>query len=402
MRVTLVLNHPLAPTETFQRSLVRTLESGGHRVTVHSLAAGASRPDPGNSVGLVTSGNPAAIASSLARGPHVHLARAARLATSRFGRGARALRASLLAAPILATDPEVVHLGFSGIGVALADALDLLDDTRIVVSCRGTDELVHAALDQGRAKGLGRLVRRADRIHVVAAALGEVVVGLGADSSAVRVIRPAVDLDVWALRRDRPPGPPWNLLAVTRLVPAKGIDDLVAALAMVREDGIDARLRVVGDGPHRDALRLRIRRSGLDRAVDLLGVLDPEGVRMELGAADLFVSPSHSEGISNGVLEAMASGVPVVSTEVGGMSEVLTDSVDGWLVPPGRPDRLASVISDVLATPATLLAVAAAGRQRVSEIGNQDDQRVRWLALYGELETEAGRPTAGDRPDGGS
>lgn len=398
-RITLVLNRPLVPSETFQRALVESLVSGGHQVSVHALRGAAGGAGGGD--GLVVRGGPATVARSVAGAPHRALAVAARRATARYGRSAVAARAALLAGPILATRPDVVHAGFSGIAVALAPAWPLLEGVPLVVSCRGSAELVRAALDEQRARELGAVLREAAVVHCVADAVADAVVEMGAARDRIRVIRPAVDLDRWSPTLRPAPAAPWRLVTVGRLVPAKGIDDLLAALAIVREAGIDARLRVIGDGSQAEALRLRIRRTGLDDVVELLGAVAPDAVRAELAAAHLYVSASHSEGISNGVLEAMASGVPVLSTEVGGMAEVIDHGVDGWLVPPGRPDRLASAISAALAEPDRLAAVAAAGRRRVERTGDRRDQTAAWLALYGALESGAAgasRQDQGDEP----
>ncbi|QXC60264.1 glycosyltransferase family 4 protein [Aquihabitans sp. G128] len=204
------------------------------------------------------------------------------------------------------------------------------------------------------------------------------------------------------MRAPRAPGVPLRLVVVARLQPAKGIEDALAALAIVRAGGTDARLRIVGDGPHRDALRLRVARTGLGDHVDLVGPLAPEAVRAELAAADAFVSPSLSEGISNGVLEAMATGVAVISTEVGGMAEVVTDGVDGRLVPAGRPDRLAAALLEVLGDEGARRDLAAAGRERVEAAFGRSRQRAEWLAVYDELAMEARRSASSsvDRSEG--
>lgn len=404
MRITLVLNGHDTVSETFQRSLARVLAGAGHQVTVHALrggsAAGNSRSDRGGEarIGSDRTGVrrsvalPPVQARSLPRilvrvlgGRDVAMVTAVRRSYARYGATRRAVRAALYAGPIMATRPEVVHLGQSGLGVALADVLALLGDARVVVSCRGTDELVRPVLDSQRAGDLGTLLRSVDVIHVVADAVGEAVLGLGAPADRIRVIRPAVDLVRWIPGDRTPDHSGLAIVAVARLEAAKGLDDLIAAVASVRSAGVDARLRIVGDGPHRDALRLRIARSGLDDAVVLVGSLELEAVRRELVAADVFASASLSEGISNGVLEAMATGRAVVSTKVGGMAEVITDGVDGWLVPPGRPDRLSAALAHAARAPAERRAVAAAGRRRVEEAFDLGRQRTELLALYDEF-----------------
>lgn len=383
-----MLNFPLTVSETFQRDLAVTLADGGHQVVVHALQGDdppAGSLPPGISFSLASpkaTDHGAARLGAMVRSPRRPLAQMARRAVDRFGWTARAARAAALAGPIWATRPDVVHAGFSGIAVSLADVWDLLDDVPLVVSCRGTDELVRPELDPALRPALARLFRQATVVHAVADAVADAVVGLGADPAQVRVVKPAVDLDRWAGAAAPLDGPPWRLATVTRLVPAKGVDDLLAAIAALRHAGTDVTLAVVGEGPHLEALRLRARRTGVDGAVTFVGACSQDGVAAELGRAHAYVSPSLSEGISNGVLEAMASGVAVVSTEVGGMGEVITDGVDGWLVAPGRPDRLAEAISHALADPERLRRVAVAGRERVVTGFGRPDQARAWLAIY--------------------
>ena len=409
-RITLVVNRHDSPSETFavpRRPPRRRRPPGDAARAPGGWASGRSdRRGPHHpGVPPLRARSAPALLARLAAGSQPGLALAARRARARHGATPRALRAALAAGPILGTDPDAVHLGFSGIGVAIRDALDLLGDVPLVVSCRGTDELVRPLLDPDRAAALGDLVARVDRVHAVADAVAEAVVALGADPAAVRVIRPAIDLARWTPPADAAPprSGPAQVVAVGRLEAAKGLDDLLAAIATLHDDGLDLALDVVGRGPHLDALRLRAARSGVAEQVTFHGAQPPEEVRRIVRTADLFVSASLSEGISNGVLEAMATGVPVVSTEVGGMAEVITDGVDGWLVPAGRPVHLAAAIAGALDDPVRRAAVGAAGRRRVEDGFGLERQGAEWLALYRDLlvgsEGEASRNLR--RPRGG-
>ncbi|MGN6695592.1 MAG: glycosyltransferase family 4 protein [Aquihabitans sp.] len=388
-RVTLVLNQHGATSETFQRTLARTLAGGGYDVTVHALEGALPSGPPlhprvASSVGDLARGGAASQLRGAVReaGP---LAQVARRARARYGWTSRAAVAAAHAAPILATEPDIIHVGFSGIGVSLADVWPLVGDVPLVVSCRGSAELVQPLLDPARGPALHRLFERTEIIHVVAAAVGDAVVALGADPDRVRIVRPAVDLDRWKVRPPIDSDGPLRLVSVGRLVPAKGLDDLFAAVAVLRDRGVDVTLTVIGDGPHRDPLRLRAARSGLDGVVDLVGSRTPDDVAAALAQAHLLVSPSWSEGINNGVLEAMASGVPVVSTAVGGMGEVITDGEDGWLVGAGRPDQLAEAIERAAGDPDQVAEVVSRARARIEAEFGLARQEAEWLAIYGGL-----------------
>jgi sugar transferase (PEP-CTERM/EpsH1 system associated) len=135
---------------------------------------------------------------------------------------------------------------------------------------------------------------------------------------------------------------------VGRLVPVKDHASLVHAVARLRDRGSLVTAVIAGEGPLRAALAAQIDALKLHQQVRLLGHRpDPETV---LAALDIFVLPSRSEGLSNTVLEAMASRLPVVATSVGGNDELIEDGITGLLLPPGDPEALAEGLGLLLAS----------------------------------------------------
>jgi glycosyltransferase involved in cell wall biosynthesis len=132
------------------------------------------------------------------------------------------------------------------------------------------------------------------------------------------------------------------VLFVGNLVPVKAVDVLLAAWGMLRDDR--ARLLVVGDGADRAALQTQAGRSG----VVFLGALPQGEVARWMGAADVLVLPSRSEGMPNVVVEALASGVPVVASRVGGIGELVVEGGNGLLVEPGEAPALAAALASAL------------------------------------------------------
>ncbi len=153
-----------------------------------------------------------------------------------------------------------------------------------------------------------------------------------------------------------------RIVHVGRLYHVKGQDTLVDAMATVHRDLPEARLTIVGDGPTRSALEAQSDRLGLQAVIRFEGKQDD--VRPFLAAASLFVLPSRSEGISIALLEAMASGLPVVATDVGGNSEVL-DTTMGVLVPPESPSALAESIVTLLSNPESAAQSGRNARNRI-------------------------------------
>jgi glycosyltransferase involved in cell wall biosynthesis len=131
---------------------------------------------------------------------------------------------------------------------------------------------------------------------------------------------------------------------VGRLLSGKGVADLLDATARLHADGIPLRLRLCGEGADRNALESRTRELGLAEHVDFLGTVDNRTALAEMAKATFFVNPSWSEGLPTTVLEAAAMGCPVIATDVGGTTEIVTDGADGWIVPPRQPQRLAEAL----------------------------------------------------------
>jgi glycosyltransferase involved in cell wall biosynthesis len=150
---------------------------------------------------------------------------------------------------------------------------------------------------------------------------------------------------------------------VARLDPVKDLLTLLEAFASVRRRIPGAHLVVVGDGPEREKLTARAELPDLAGGVHIIGFRSD--VRALLPAADVYVSSSISEGVSITILEAMAAGVAVVATAVGGTPEILTDGASGLLVPSRDPERLASAILSLAVDRRRRAELAAASRRRL-------------------------------------
>jgi glycosyltransferase involved in cell wall biosynthesis len=132
---------------------------------------------------------------------------------------------------------------------------------------------------------------------------------------------------------------------VGRLVPIKGFDLLVAALAALAARVPDAHLLLVGDGVQREALQAQAAALGVAGRLQICGAAtDVIGV---LSAADVLAAPSRNEGMGRVLVEAMALGLPVVGTRVGGIADVIVDGECGLVVPPEDPGALAEALIDL-------------------------------------------------------
>ena len=213
--------------------------------------------------------------------------------------------------------------------------------------------------------------RRADEVLSVSSRLAERMSReVGIPLTRVRVIRNGVNLSRFTHTRSAgartalglPDDGVVVIGAVGRLVDVKDHAGFIDAVQLLRDRGRRVHAVIVGEGPLRPDLQARIDRLGLQDTVRLLG--HRADVETVFAGLDIFVQPSKSEGMSNTILEAMASGLPVVATHVGGADEMVVDGETGLLVPPGAPRELADALDRFLSNETLRQASGGAGRAR--------------------------------------
>jgi glycosyltransferase involved in cell wall biosynthesis len=176
-----------------------------------------------------------------------------------------------------------------------------------------------------------------------------------------------VDTDRWrSAGRSRSPGS-FRLVSVGRLHAAKGHDTAIQAVHQLAAQGRDVALSIIGAGPERDALAALVSSLGVSNRVQLRGSLS-EGEIIELmNDAHAFALASHSEPLGVAYMEAMSMELPTIGTDAGGVGELITDGVNGLLVPPRDVDGLARAIARLMDDPALRSALGGAGRKSVVE-----------------------------------
>ncbi|HYN63399.1 MAG TPA: glycosyltransferase family 4 protein, partial [Candidatus Limnocylindrales bacterium] len=178
-----------------------------------------------------------------------------------------------------------------------------------------------------------------------------------ADPERITVIHAGVPVDELRAGGPGPQRPARErplVVSVGRLVPKKGMDVLVRAVALLARDGIPVSCEIIGDGGERPRLEALIRKLGVEALVTLRGELLPAEARFRIAEADLFAlacvrAPNGDmDGIPVALMEGMAVGTPVVSTRLSGIPELVTDDENGLLVEPGDPTYLAAAIRRLL------------------------------------------------------
>ena len=392
------------PPETFIARLIDGLVRAGVEVTIGS----AKRPSPiaGSLRWLRT--------PSWETGIPLRLARLAGMAIRAKVRGARDMKVfgpfvrrgrtfsgrlqvwnRLL--PYAGRRWDIIYLPWNSAAIAHLPIFDL--PSPVVVSCRGTQVSVapHNPAREEMRVGLRATFERAAAVHCVSEATLKEACQLGLDPAKARVIRPAVDPELFrpaASRRSK--DGVFSMVTVGTLIWRKGHEWALQAIRRVADRGINVRFDIIGDGPDRQRVLYTISDLGLQESVRLHGRLCPEEVLHRLQQADAFLLSSLSEGISNAVLEAMACGIPIVTTDCGGMREAVTDGVEGFVVPVRNAEAMAVALLKLAGDLGLRQRMGQAARARIEREFDLKRQVEQWLELFdsvlGHNLTGAGAP----------
>ena len=156
-----------------------------------------------------------------------------------------------------------------------------------------------------------------------------------------------------------------QVLSVGRLVPEKGHTILLHAARHLDDMGVPVHLTIAGDGPYREALEKEA--SAIGVSATFLGPVSQDAVPELLADADVFCLPSFAEGLPVVLMEAMASALPVVTTRIAGIQELVEDNVSGFVIAPGRDDLLAEALAEIARDPERARRMGEAGRKKVCD-----------------------------------
>ncbi|HMQ57776.1 MAG TPA: glycosyltransferase [Rhizobiaceae bacterium] len=352
-------------SETFIGNEIRAMEKRGHRIVpiVFSLRDGPAQPEDRaiaeRAVRLAAIGADKALNVI----PHAWRGLGFTLRQQRLPRRSLLWNGMKIAGLAQAERCDHIHAHFAGGGAAHALVAGQIAGLPVSFTCHGHD--VYAEPEDLEAK-----LAAADRVVAVCDDLEQDLRAMRKDANVARIAC-GTDPDKFT---PRPAGTPDNgrLLFVGRLVEQKGIDDLLAALRLIGDD-MPVQIDIVGDGPLRDAIALKADAIGEEgtHIVSLLGAKDAHWLKREVPAYRAVCLPfkTASDGSRDTgplvVKEAMAMGLPVISTAYMGVKETVTRET-GILVPPGDPLALAEAIRVVNAMPREMReAMGAAGRRRV-------------------------------------
>jgi glycosyltransferase involved in cell wall biosynthesis len=268
------------------------------------------------------------------------------------------LEAAILARHLLRIGADHLHCHFADSPCTVAMLTSALSGIPFSFTLHGPSDLM-----QPQSWHLGDKIRRADFVSCIShfARSQCMLHSDPQDWPKLRVVHCGVRPGLYRKRREPRADQTTELAFVGRLAPVKGLRVLIEALGAARESFPGLRLTIVGDGPDRAALEALSRPQG--DAIRFTGPLKQADVAKLLATTDALVLPSFAEGVPVVLMEAMATGLPVIATRVAGVAELVTDGVSGRLVAPGDPEALREAVIEI--------ARDADGRDRMGEAGRR-------------------------------
>jgi colanic acid/amylovoran biosynthesis glycosyltransferase len=317
-----------------------------------------------------------------------------------YGRAALFLQILCQVVPFLDRDSyDILHCQFGPIG----EFGLLLRNTgafhgKIVTSFRGFD--ISSYVKEQGENTYEDLFRRGDLFLCVSEQIKADLMRLGCDRKKIIVHRSGIDPNTFNVKRRGPnKGGKITILTIARLVEKKGIEYGIEAIAKIVRKYPDVEYKIAGDGPLRDRLQLLIAKLNAGEEIELLGWRSQDQIARLLERSDILLAPSltsskgDQEGIPGVIMEAFATGLPVVSTVHAGIPELVQDGVSGFLVAEKNVDALVEKLEILVRQPQLRYTMGRIGRKFVEEYYNIETLNNRLVEIYKQLLRSVDAPT---------
>ena len=281
---------------------------------------------------------------------------------------------------------DIIHCQFG----TLAPVIQKLKEVgavkgKLVVSFRGMDITKKSDQYKNMSNGLFPSI---ELFLPVCAYFKDVLIHYGCEENKIKVLHSGIEVDKFVYRKRHAWNNPVRLISVGRLVAKKGFEYSIRAIREVLQTGLPVTYQIVGDGPEYNRLYDLISELSLHNYVKLLGWKDHDAVVNLINQSDILIAPSISsddkdkEGIPNVLKEAMALGLPVISTYHSGIPELIKDGVSGTLVPERDSNELAYQIINIIKNPQSARNMCEEARRKVELEFNIRQQTDRLEYLY--------------------
>ncbi|MFQ5568393.1 MAG: glycosyltransferase [Rhodothermales bacterium] len=297
----------------------------------------------------------------------------------------RASRDIYLDAQLIALQPDLVHFEFGALAVGRMHIKQRLG-CKVIVSFRGYD-INYVGLDQ--PEYYREVWETADALHLLGEDLWQRALRRGCPATKPHaLIPPAIDVryfDPGERVYDEEVGSenrPLRILSVGRLEWAKGYEYALEAVSLLLQRGMVCEYTIVGDGRLFEAVAFARYQLGIEDLVHIAGARDRVSTKAYMKRSDVLLHPSVAEGFSNAALEAQAMQVPVVCSDAGGLPENVVDGETGFVAPRRDPEALADKLALLASDPLLREKMGRAGRKRIKEHFQIEDQIERFSRLY--------------------
>jgi colanic acid/amylovoran biosynthesis glycosyltransferase len=309
-----------------------------------------------------------------------------------YGKAALFLQILCQIAPFLDKDPyDILHCQFGPIG----EFGLLLRDTgvfhgKIVTSFRGFD--ISSYVKEQGENTYDDLFRRGDLFLCVSDHIKRDLIRLGCDREKIFVHRSGIDPNAFTVvpRESKEDGRT-TILTIARFVEKKGLEYGIKAMAAILKKHSGIEYKIAGDGPLKDKLQRLIAELNVGDKIQLIGWRSQDQIAQLLARSDILLAPSltsstgDQEGIPGVIMEAFATGLPVVSTEHAGIPEIVRDGASGFLVPEKDVDALIQKLEILIEQPQLRYAMGRTGRKYVEQYYNIETLNNRLVELYQQL-----------------
>lgn len=286
-------------------------------------------------------------------------------------------------------NPSLLHAHHGQLGILLLPFKKAVN-LPLVTSIRGRDATL-ANQPVGYVENMKLLFERGDRFFPVCQYLADKIMAWGCPAEKIRVLYGGVDLSQFKYRSPQTKGTTQNILSIGRLVEKKGHHVLMKAFSKIRDKFPNATLTIIGRGELEEELKNLASKLKLGDSFRLLNHLPKDKVREHLVNSDLFCAASLEaangdvEGIPNTLKEAMATGVPVISTTHAGIPELVTHKKEGYLAKENNIDELAAALEFMLTNRILWQRYSLAARSKIEQAFDLKKQLLQQANYYDEL-----------------
>ena len=243
---------------------------------------------------------------------------------------------------------NIFHVQWAKTIVEFPEFLELMP-CHIILSLRGAHINYSPLVNQELSEGYKQYFPKISAFHAVSNAIAEEALKYNCSLDKITVIKPAVDKNLINFSsKNISINKKINIISVGRSHWKKGYTTALDTMSLLNKEKVDFQYTIIANGVDRENINYQINALGLNEKVMFINGLSHNKVIKQISQSDLFILSSYEEGISNAVLESMLLGIPVISTDCGGMKEVITNNINGFLVPVRDPLAIAKIVQKFL------------------------------------------------------